>query len=402
MTTKKCILTGIPLSQDNDSKAHIIPSALGGNIKPKGIISAEANAILNEKFDNPLIKSLSPLMALLGAVPDRGSVQPTRMKDSSGKEYFVQYGTKLKPTKPEISSIRKSDDEIVYEIKARTHKEAKTLLRKIKKDHPEINFDIDNVVKKLESVDSPIEGMLHQKLDVGPNIFFPVSFVMASIYSVSKGGRVHPKFKYFVDNFDPTTLSNDNDLIDKKATIPPDTFYWIQRTEWFQVSVEISHVLFLFCDAERKKSIFYVELFNLPGVAVILPYEGESDAVFTDGIDVLAGNKIDVFIDICAFKSLKWETTHPWEIGKREDFRVIAKHKVKRVIEIAQERSEKDEINRLLKQKIKNFDDNHVPSPEELKQIIAVIIDYKKRKLLNLFESRMCDKKLGNISDKKN
>ena len=78
MTTRKCILMDETLSKDNDSKAHIIPSALGGNIKPKGILSASANTILNDKFDSPLIKSLSPFMALLGAIPDRGEVQPDR------------------------------------------------------------------------------------------------------------------------------------------------------------------------------------------------------------------------------------------------------------------------------------------------------------------------------------
>jgi len=400
MATKKCILTGAPLSQDNDSKAHIIPSALGGNIKPKGIISDEANTILNDKFDNPLIKSLSPFMALLGAVPDRGSVQPTRMMDRYGEEYLVKYGAKLKPTRPDISTVRKSDDETVYEIKARTPKEARTLLGKIKKDHPEINLDIDDVVNNLKYVDSPIEGMLHQRLNMGPNIFFPASFVMASIYSVSKGMPVHPKFKRFVDNFDPMTLSNDSDLIDKKATIPPNTFYWVQQTEWFKVPVEISHVLFLFCDAKRKESIFYVELFNLPGVAVILPYDGESDAVFTDGIDIITGDKTEVIFDSCAFKSLKWESTHPWEIGKLDEFFSIAKYKAERVIRIAQERSEKHEIDRLLKEKIENFDGNRVSSPEERKQIINVITAYHTRKLLNMFESKMYDEKLNNISDK--
>jgi hypothetical protein len=400
MTTRKCILTGAYLSQDNDSKAHIIPSALGGNIKPKGIISDEANAILNEKFDNPLIKSLSPFMALLGAVPDRGSVQPTRMIDRYGEEYLVKYGAKLKITRPEIRTVRKSDGETVHEIKARTPKEAKTLLGKIRKDYPEISLDIDNVVNNLKYVDSPIEGMLHQRLNIGPNIFFPASFVMASIYSASKGMPIHPKFKQFVDKFDPTTLSNDNDLVGKKATIPPDTFYWVQKNEWFKVPVALSHVLFLFCDAKRKESIFYVELFNLPGVAVILPYDGESDAVFTNGIDILTGDKTEVIFDSCAFDSLKWESTHPWEIGKLDEFFSIAKRKVERVIRIAQERSEKHEIDRLLKEKIKNFDGNHVSSPEERKQIIDVIAAYYERKLLNMLESKMYDEKLNSMSDK--
>ena len=80
MTVNKCILTGVELSEENDSKAHIIPSALGGSLKPKGILSKSANNILNEKFDVPLIKVTSFFMALLGAIPDRGKkAQPVKM-----------------------------------------------------------------------------------------------------------------------------------------------------------------------------------------------------------------------------------------------------------------------------------------------------------------------------------
>lgn len=32
----KCILLGKELSASNDSRAHVIPSALGGRLKPKG------------------------------------------------------------------------------------------------------------------------------------------------------------------------------------------------------------------------------------------------------------------------------------------------------------------------------------------------------------------------------
>jgi hypothetical protein len=323
-----------------------------------------------------------------------------KMKDRQGDEYLVKFGEKLKPTKPEITKIIKSADATEYKISASTPKQVKTLLGKIKKDHPEINLDIDTVVKELKYKESQLDGMLHQRLNLGPNIFWPASFVMASIYAVSKGMPAHPKFKEFVDDFEPTTLSSDVDPIDKNAAIPPDTFYWVQQTEWFKVSVDISHVLLLFCDSKRKESIFYVELFNLPGVAVILPYDGDTDAVFTNGIDVITGDKTEVIFDSCAFKSLKWESTHPWEIGKLDEFFSIAKQKVERVIRVAHERSERHEIDRLLKEKIEDFDGNHVSSPEVRKQIIDVITAYHTRKLLNMFESEMYDEKLNTISDK--
>jgi hypothetical protein len=388
MTTKKCILTDEFLSTDNDSKAHIIPSALGGNIKPKGILSVKANAILNVKFDNPLIKSLSPFMALLGAIPDRSTVQPTKMTDQYGEEYLVNFGEKLKPTKPKINKIQKSENETLYEIEARTIKEAKTLLGKIKKDHPEINIDIDSLAKDFKYKDSPINGMLNQRLSLGPNIFFPASFVMASIFAASKGMFTHPGFKEFVNNFDSSTLLDDDNLTSKKATIPSDTFYWIHSKEWFRVSAEISHILILFGDSQRKKSIFYVELFNLPGIAVILPYEGSSDAIYTHGIDVINGCDAEIILDEDAFRSLEWEPTHIWEIGKLDDFFSIARQKVERVIGIAQKRSEIHEINRLIKEKIGEIDDERTPTLEERKQIFKIITDFHTNKIIHSIKSK--------------
>jgi hypothetical protein len=399
MTTKKCILTDEPLSKENDSRAHIIPSALGGNIKPKGILSEKANSILNEKFDKPLIKALTPFMAHLGAIPDRGDVQPTKMSDKFGDEYFMNFGQPLKPTKPKLIKIQQSADKTVYEIESRTRKEAKNLIGKIKKNHPEIDIDIDSVVKNLQYKDTPVDGPLHQKLNLGPNIFFPSFFVMASLFAASNDMPIHPNFKLFVNDFDPTTLLDDSDLTSKKATIPPDTFYWIYPFEWFQVSSEVSHILILFGDSVRKKSIFYAELFNLPGVAVILPYDKASDVIYSYGIDVCNGEKIKIDLDVATFKSMEWESTHPWEIGKLDDFFSIAKNKVDNVIGIAQKRAAIHEINSLLEKKIGKIDNNQISSPEKRKQILDVISDYYVKKIIRSFESEMNDDKLRNTPD---
>src|SRR4051812_31510717 len=63
---KSCIVTGDPISPVNDSKAHVIPSALGGRLKPKGILTVEGNGILDDKFDYPLTESFQAIMNLIG------------------------------------------------------------------------------------------------------------------------------------------------------------------------------------------------------------------------------------------------------------------------------------------------------------------------------------------------
>ncbi len=92
MTENRCILLDVPLTAENDSGAHVIPSALGGRLKPKGILSDTANGDLNDKFDLPLVRAFAPFMALLGGSRDRGENQPIEMTDRAGNRYCVVYG----------------------------------------------------------------------------------------------------------------------------------------------------------------------------------------------------------------------------------------------------------------------------------------------------------------------
>ncbi len=81
---RHCILTGEKLTPENNSKAHVLPSALGGRLKSKGILSNAANEELNDKFDLPLVQTFQPFMALSGGSRDRGENQPVRMTDAEG------------------------------------------------------------------------------------------------------------------------------------------------------------------------------------------------------------------------------------------------------------------------------------------------------------------------------
>lgn len=120
---KRCIITGDVLTEANDSKAHVIPSALGGRLKPPGILSKDANTILGDKIDLPFIQAFQALMTWLNGSRDRGDNRPTRMTDESGKTYLVKFGKPLELTKPEFSETA-TPDGTVYKIAARNLKEA--------------------------------------------------------------------------------------------------------------------------------------------------------------------------------------------------------------------------------------------------------------------------------------
>ena len=137
---RHCILTREKLTPASDSKAHVLPSALGGRLKSKGILSNAANEELNDKFDLPLVQKLHPFMALLGGSRDRGENQPVQMTDAEGKHYHILFGEPPKITQPEYERTE-TPEGTQYVIKVRSLKEARTLLGRVKKEHPDFNIE---------------------------------------------------------------------------------------------------------------------------------------------------------------------------------------------------------------------------------------------------------------------
>lgn len=83
-SNRRCIINNEVLTAANDSRAHIIPSALGGRLKPLGVLSRTANTLLGNTVDQLLVDALHPLMAQLDGSRDRGSNPPIEMEDAQG------------------------------------------------------------------------------------------------------------------------------------------------------------------------------------------------------------------------------------------------------------------------------------------------------------------------------
>ena len=292
----RCIITGDLITDENDSKAHIIPSALGGRLKPLGILSEHANGLLEDKFDFPLIVAFQSLMNLLNGSRDRGENQPTPMTDKSGKTYIFRFGEPLALSKPEYEETPTADG-ISITIKARTLKEARVLLGRVKAKNPK--FDIDEAMKHAVIGHQWPDGMLHHQYQIGPRVVFPAAFVAASIFAVYNGQNPHPQLKTYVASFDP-----------ENPTMPPDTFYFMPKQRWVTAPGEVTHILALAGDSTSGQLLAYIELFNLACVAVLLPFTGSSDIRQTYAVDVLSGKQSAASIDEAALKTTPWVATH--------------------------------------------------------------------------------------------
>lgn len=151
MEFKKCILTGEDITAANDSRGHVIPSSLGGRLKPKGLVAKEANTTFNDRLDAPMVRALTPFMAPLGGSRDGGTTAPIEMTDADGVAYRVSAGKPMTLARPGYDETPLGEGTRI-EIRARTMPEARQLLQRAKSTFPQVDVDAAMNHAKMEAV----------------------------------------------------------------------------------------------------------------------------------------------------------------------------------------------------------------------------------------------------------
>lgn len=320
---RKCIIRDEVLTSVNDSRAHVIPSALGGRLKPLGVLSRAANTLLGETVDQLLVASFNPLMAQLNGSRDRGTNQPIKIQDATGRWYHVEFGEAVQLARPAYS-VTEEPDRTVIRIQARTTKEMRILLGRV--ESRVSGFDIDAAMAHAEVVRSwpPDDGMLRSQLEVGPGRTFPALYVAASVFAASKGLKCHSDLRAYVKAFD-------SDL----PVLPPDTFNFYSVEPWAVAPGEVTHKVVLVGDPSRSRALVFFELFNIIEVAVSLPFEGPELRIETYGVDILNGTEVPVHVDVPAILGRQWVSSHDLGPGLLK----LIEDRVGRVIGIAQQRA---------------------------------------------------------------
>lgn len=292
----RCIITDEPIATANNSRAHVIPSALGGRLKPWDILSKDGNTLLGDKIDLPLIEAFQALMSLLDGSRDRGTNRPVRMTDGSGRTLIVEFGEPLKLAQPAYTETQTPNGWKFY-IDARNLKELRTLLGRVKAKVQ--TFDIDDAMRQAVVVRNWHDGVLRGQLQIGPGVVFPAVFVAASIFSAYHGFKPHPHLRAYVDGFDP-----------ENPVLSPDTFYSMPVQPWFAATGQVTHIVVLSADAANKRMLVCVELFNVMTIGVVLPYTGEVDRSESYAVDILTGAEVNTTIDEGVLAGVPWAATH--------------------------------------------------------------------------------------------
>ena len=298
MTERRGIITNKPISDEN-SAVHVIPSALGGRLKPKGIVSAAGNNILNHKVDLPLVNAFQPIMALLGGSRDRGKNPPVRLEDNNGRKYDYSFDAPMTLARPSLD-IEEADGIVTVELNARTEQEARTLLGKVKKRYP--SFDVNAAMNEMAWRSEYLQDRLSARLQIGPVITFPAAFVAASIYSCALGSSYHPDLQRFIAGFNPDG---------GRPPLPPDTFYWYPDSPWYEKPIaDITHVVAFLGDSETQRALCCIEYFGVASVGVTLPFNGKEDCSSGYAVDVVTGTNLPLVINEKFLRSVAWQATH--------------------------------------------------------------------------------------------
>lgn len=291
----RCIATGAILTEENDSEAHVIPNAIGGRLKPTGVLSRQGNTMIGDLIEAPFLKNYHQIIALLRAKRQRGEHPNFQVEAPDGKIYLIKPDGSLTPGKPEYHAEPHGDGEKV-QVVARTMEEMKTMLGRVKKKYP--HFDIEKALQHAKSTTTPSPKFKFQ-LSVGPNVLFPMAFAAATTFNASRGLPIHPLFKTYLKG-----------LKGGDKASPPDTFYWEPETSWVVPPHAGTHTICTVLSSRRAKAVTILRLVGLPGVAVITDYVGDRTRIVSSTVDIVEGKEIYIRPDEQAIVKSPWSATH--------------------------------------------------------------------------------------------
>ncbi|MFJ2321284.1 hypothetical protein [Pseudomonas sp. NPDC087817] len=374
MDAKKCLITQERLTPETDSFAHIIPLALGGTLKPKGLINRTANDILNKRVDLRIIKLFNPIMASLGGLREDGSSPPnTIMTDTNGDKYYTNFATPFRATKPAFEKTE-TPEGILYNFHSRDSQDYENHLKRIQKLHPDIDLDIPSALANATIVESYPEHPMGYDLNMSENNIFPAIFVMASLFAEHHKVGAHPLLREYVTNLSDF---HTKELIDN-IPLPPDTFYWIPEFEVIANEPD-THTIFLLACPLKRKALISIELFGIYCGTINVPYEGDEIINEVYGINILTGEEVTPDINWDYVLKSDWRATH-----KTDDPFIMIRNakRLERLITLIERRSLEKELSRLVDRNLADTADR-----ENTLENAELLLDGILGDFQNLFDS---------------
>ncbi len=285
------------LTQNNDSDAHIIPNALGGNLKPRGIICRNCNGELDKIADNPLIKAFGDWPTLLDIPRDRGGNPSKIVPTRNGRRVRLDADGTLTRSDV-IYNVEGDGEQSIVTIGAGDWKTFKNQLQRVAKQFPQ--FDPEVAFQHARKVPVDDGDELKLGFDFSPAAVFGGVVAAIWLFTSLKIGHGFCDWKRLLDVI--AKMQRDGGLFRYLVNGFPGLL---------GPEIPISHKIVLRSNPGTRQLIAYVEILGVLRIGGVLGEGGDQPLEYMYVYDVFGrADRTDEFsIDQSQFESVKdWRT----------------------------------------------------------------------------------------------
>jgi hypothetical protein len=164
MSNNECALCDVEITDENDTNEHVIPNAIGGQKKLSGFICKPCNNQSGDEWESDLAKQLNPLCLFFGISRDRGDVPSQQFETTGGEKVSLNADGTMDIAKP-VYKESQHEAGVNIHISARSTKEAKKMLKGVKRKYPQAN--LEDLVSNAEERSFYPSDMIKFNLSLG-------------------------------------------------------------------------------------------------------------------------------------------------------------------------------------------------------------------------------------------
>lgn len=323
----KCYCCDNEITKENESEEHILLNAIGGKLKSKTLLCKRCNSNFGESFDSELSKQLLFISSFLNIDRERGNHPPLKGgKTDSGEEIHLLAGGKPIYGKPTVEST-KNGNEVVLNIKARSKKELRKILKGLNRKYPQI--DIDNIIENSDLETSYLNEPIKITQTIGGDKALNGITKTALNYGVYINKDYEP-FKKVIEILKKV----EKNLLCKHFY--PKNLYRKERQE-------ICHIIHVQSDKRNKNIVAYVEFFSSYSFIILLSdsYIGKKiKSTYCYDLKRKKELKKEINLKITSEEFEKLPTISP-------DHYPLITEKMDRIVQIGLKEQDKDAISNL-------------------------------------------------------
>lgn len=281
---KKCAICDSEITDNNDTKEHLIPNSIGGRKKIKGFICNACNNKSGEGWDSGLANCLNPLSLIFNIKRERGGVPSQIFETTGGDRLNLNADGCMDIEKPEYTETP-VESGVEITIRARSKKEARKMLQGVKRKYKKI--DVDDLLGDAQVISSYSKDMLKLELNFG-DLDSGRSMVKSTLALAAEQG-ISPRLcekaiSYLRDE-------------DGEACFG---YYYTQDLLTNRPSDAVFHCVAIQGDPSTKQLLGYVEYYGAWRMVVCLSNNysgGEIKACYA--INPVSGDELAIDVNLC-------------------------------------------------------------------------------------------------------